>query len=73
MQCNFFDLEDMKVIYRKFASLCFIIGASKDVNELEIYEFINVFVETLDEYFHNVVNSLHPNFLASANKIFPLI
>mmetsp|Transcript_3093 Transcript_3093/g.2072 ORF Transcript_3093/g.2072 Transcript_3093/m.2072 type:complete len:94 (+) Transcript_3093:189-470(+) len=45
-----------KVIYRRYASLYFIIGISidDDCNELSFLEFIHNLVETLDKYFENV-------------------
>ena len=43
-----------KCIYRRYASLFFIVGVSMDENELAILEFIHLLVETLDKYFENV-------------------
>ena len=45
-----------KVIYRRYASLYFIVGVdnSPEVNELSYLEFIHNLVETLDKYFENV-------------------
>jgi hypothetical protein len=44
------------VIYRRYASLYFIIGIDIDeeINELSLLEFIHNMVETLDKYFENV-------------------
>ena len=44
------------MIYRRYASLYFIIGVDndEDVNELSFLEFIHNLVETLDKYFENV-------------------
>eukprot|EP01068_Selenidium_serpulae_P008160 Selendium_serpulae@DN4905_c0_g1_i10.p2 len=54
-QCSFMEYRDMKVIYRRYASLFFIVGVdNEDVNELAILEFIHTLVETLDKYFENV-------------------
>eukprot|EP01068_Selenidium_serpulae_P008162 Selendium_serpulae@DN4905_c0_g1_i12.p1 len=56
-QCSFMEYRDMKVIYRRYASLFFIVGVdNEDVNELAILEFIHTLVETLDKYFENVVS-----------------
>ena len=43
-------------MYRRYASLYFIIGIDndEDVNELSFLEFIHNLVETLDKYFENV-------------------
>ena len=44
-----------QVIYRRYASLFFIVGVEVDEeNELGILEFIHALVETLDKYFENV-------------------
>ena len=44
------------MIYRRYASLYFIIGIDIDeeINELSLLEFIHNMVETLDKYFENV-------------------
>ena len=44
------------MIYRRYASLYFIIGIDidDDINELSMLEFIHNMVETLDKYFENV-------------------
>jgi len=52
-QCSFFEHMGKKIMYRRYASLFFIVGTS-DENELAILEFIHSFVETLDRYFENV-------------------
>jgi len=53
-QCCFFDYHDHKIIYRRYASLFFVVGVDKSENELGILEFIHAVVETLDIYFENV-------------------
>lgn len=54
-QCSFLEHHQYKVIYRRYASLYFIIGIEEeDVNELAYLEFIHNLVETLDKYFENV-------------------
>ena len=56
LQCSFLEHRNYKVIYRRYASLYFIIGIDidDDVNELSLLEFIHNMVETLDKYFENV-------------------
>lgn len=55
MQCSFLEYRGIKVIYRRYASLFFIVGVEPDEeNELGILEFIHALVETLDKYFENV-------------------
>jgi len=54
-QCSFMENRGYKVIYRRYASLFFIVGVDQDEeNELGILEFIHCLVETLDKYFSNV-------------------
>ena len=54
-QCSFMEYRDYRVIYRRYASLFFIVGVdSGEENELAILEFIHALVETLDKYFENV-------------------
>lgn len=55
LQCSFMDYRGMRVIYRRYASLFFIVGVEpEEENELGILEFIHALVETLDKYFENV-------------------
>ena len=45
----------MRVVYRRYASLFFIVGTDpEEDNELGMLEFIHALVETLDKYFENV-------------------
>lgn len=53
-QCSFMEYRNFKVIYRRYASLYFIVGAGSGENELSILEFIHNVVETFDRYFENV-------------------
>lgn len=41
-------------MYRRYASLFFLVGVDHEESELEILEFIHCVVETLDRYFSNV-------------------
>ncbi|KAL0234587.1 hypothetical protein PCE1_001623 [Barthelona sp. PCE] len=52
--CNFIDYDDFRVVYRRYASLYFIIGCSKDENEMSLYELIHFTVESFDQYFKRV-------------------
>ncbi|MCO5610777.1 hypothetical protein L7F22_065018 [Adiantum nelumboides] len=54
-QCSFIEHRNYKVIYRRYASLFFMVGVDGDENELAILEFIHCLVETMDRYFGNVV------------------
>ncbi|KAL8276056.1 hypothetical protein Esti_000004 [Eimeria stiedai] len=55
-QCSFIQYRQYKVVYRRYASLYFIVGLldEPDVNELAILELIHCLVETLDKFFENV-------------------
>lgn len=55
-QCSFLEHRQYKIIYRRYASLYFIIAIDidDDINELGFLEFIHNLVETLDKYFENV-------------------
>ncbi|KAL2620898.1 hypothetical protein R1flu_001103 [Riccia fluitans] len=53
-QCSFVEHRNYKIIYRRYASLFFLVGVDGDENELAILEFIHCVVETLDRYFGNV-------------------
>lgn len=55
LQCSFLEYRGYKVIYRRYASLFFILGTKPDPgqqenneNELGMLEFIHALVETMD-------------------------
>jgi AP-4 complex subunit sigma-1 len=58
-QCSFLEYRGYKVIYRRYASLFFIVGTKPDIghlenenteNELGLLEFIHTLVETMDKW-----------------------
>eukprot|EP00729_Bicosta_minor_P004515 gene4515-5826_t len=53
-QCSFMEYRDIKLVYRRYASLYFIVGIDSTENELSILEFIHMIVETYDSYFEGV-------------------
>lgn len=53
-QCNFLEWKELKVIYKRYASLYFIACVDPEDNELLVLETIHHFVEVLDRYFGNV-------------------
>lgn len=55
-QCSFLEHRQYKIVYRRYASLYFILGLDleDDCNELSLLELIHNLVETLDKYFENV-------------------
>jgi AP-2 complex subunit sigma-1 len=44
----------LKLVYRRYAGLFFIVGIEANDNELAYLEVIHLFVESLDDYFGNV-------------------
>ena len=60
LQCSFLEYRGHKVIYRRYASLFFILGTKADIdagpgaenneNELGMLEFIHTLVETMDKW-----------------------
>ena len=53
-ECSFIEHHDCKLIFRRYASLFFIVGVDGPENELSILEFIHCLVETFDRYFVEV-------------------
>ena len=53
-ECSFVQHRNYKVIYRRYASLFFLVGVSEEENELATLELIHSLVEALDKYFGNV-------------------
>ncbi|GJN03400.1 hypothetical protein PR202_ga20841 [Eleusine coracana subsp. coracana] len=53
-QCSFVEHRNYKVVYRRYASLFFLVGVDNNENELAILEFIHLLVETMDRHFGNV-------------------
>lgn len=53
-ETSIFDFKDLKIIYRKYASLYFVCGVDDTENELSILELIHNIVETLDKHFEEV-------------------
>ncbi|XP_077007914.1 AP-3 complex subunit sigma-1-like [Tamandua tetradactyla] len=60
--CNYLGGSDNKLIYRHHATLYFVFCVSSSESELDILDFIQVFVETLDKCFENVceLDSIFP-------------
>lgn len=53
-QCNFIEHRSFKVVYRRYASLFFMVGIDDEENELAVLDFIHCMVETMDKWFGNV-------------------
>ncbi|XP_047130656.1 AP-1 complex subunit sigma-2 isoform X1 [Hydra vulgaris] len=52
--CSFLEYKDMKICYKRYASLYFVVGIESGDNELISLEMIHRYVELLDKYFGNV-------------------
>jgi len=52
--CSVVEHRGFKVIYRRYASLFFMMGIDEAENELICMELCHCLVETLDKYFKNV-------------------
>jgi len=51
--CNIIEKGSYKFVYRRYASLYFVVGVPQGMNELIILEQIHLFVEALDGYFNS--------------------
>ncbi|KAM4590249.1 AP-1 complex subunit sigma-3a [Fundulus diaphanus] len=51
---NFLHWKDLKVVYKRYASLYFCAGLEEQDNELLALEVLHRYVELLDKYFGNV-------------------
>ena len=51
--CNIIEKGEFKFVYRRYASLYFIVGVPVGMNELLVLEQIHLFVEALDGYFNS--------------------
>jgi AP-1 complex subunit sigma 1/2 len=52
--CNVIEYRDSKIVYRRYASLFFVVGISSDDNELLALEIIQRYVESMDKAYGNV-------------------
>ncbi|XP_034556357.1 AP-1 complex subunit sigma-3a isoform X3 [Notolabrus celidotus] len=52
--CNFVQWRDLKIVYKRYASLYFCAGLETQDNELLSIEVLHRYVELLDRYFGNV-------------------
>lgn len=51
--CNIIEKGTYKFVYRRYASLYFVVGVPQGMNELIVLEQIHLFVEALDGYFNS--------------------
>ena len=52
--CNVVEHRNLKLIYKRYASLYFMLAVDDEENELIVLEMIQHYVEILDRYFGNV-------------------
>ena len=52
--CNFLEWQNVKIVYKRYASLYFAFAIDRNDNELITLEIIHRYVETLDSYFGSV-------------------
>ncbi|CAG0881791.1 unnamed protein product [Darwinula stevensoni] len=52
--CSFLEWKDLKIVYKRYASLHFCCAIEQDDNELLYLEIIHRYVELLDKYFGSV-------------------
>lgn len=51
MKCNIAEIKGYQIIYKRYASLFFIVGTDPDDNELIMLEMIHRYVQALDAAF----------------------
>ncbi|XP_013784269.1 AP-1 complex subunit sigma-2-like [Limulus polyphemus] len=52
--CSFLEWKDLKIVYKRYASLYFCCAIDQNDNELLTLEIIHRYVELLDKYFGSV-------------------
>lgn len=52
--CSFLEYKDLKIVYKRYASLYFLAAVEIDDNQLVTLEIIHRYVEILDKYFGSV-------------------
>ena len=53
-KCNFIEWRQYTLVYKRYASLYFVVCVDKTDNEILAMELIHQYVEVLDSYFGNV-------------------
>ncbi|CAH2219651.1 AP-1 complex subunit sigma-2 isoform X1 [Pelobates cultripes] len=56
--CSFLEWRDLKIVYKRYASLYFCCAIEDQDNELITLEIIHRYVELLDKYFGSVSQSI---------------
>lgn len=52
--CSFLEYKDLKIVYKRYASLYFLASIESEDNQLVTLEIIHRYVEVLDKYFGSV-------------------
>ena len=52
--CSFLEWRDLKIVYKRYASLYFSYAIEDQDNELITLEIVHLYVELLDKYFGSV-------------------
>ena len=60
--CNIIEKGTYKFVYRRYASLYFVVGVPMGMNELIVLEQIHLFVEALDGYFNSGTSFTNASF-----------
>lgn len=68
--CSFLEWKDMKVVYKRYASLYFCCAIEQRDNELLTLEIIHRYVELLDKYFGSVSSLKKPSLKTSFLNFF---
>ena len=67
--CSFLEWKDLKIVYKRYASLYFCCAVEQGDNELVVLEIIHRYVELLDKYFGSVSLFLYFNVVNINNII----
>ncbi|KAF0047006.1 hypothetical protein F2P81_000639 [Scophthalmus maximus] len=71
--CNFLHWKDLKIIYKRYASLYFCLAVDNQENELLALEVIHRYVELLDKYFGNVFHRVPPSLIQHSTTIVDIL
>jgi AP-1 complex subunit sigma 1/2 len=68
--CNFIDWKNLKLVYKRYASLYFICAVDPSDNELIMLEIIHEFVEVLDRWDNSIMRANMYKFM-SLRMVYP--
>ncbi|KAI7793978.1 putative AP-1 complex subunit sigma-2 [Triplophysa rosa] len=67
--CSFLEWRDLKIVYKRYASLYFCCAIEDQDNELITLEIIHRYVELLDKYFGSQSDAKHAGNYRSTAKV----